>query len=138
MAYWLAIGPAESWEIGIKEKVWAVSHHNAKAWEKVQPGDLVCFYATAPVKGIIGIAKVQSTRCDETPFWPQEAKAGASLWPFRILLQAVKALPRSDWETRRVELDRTGIVMQKAFQPLAEEKAKPIAEPFAKPKGTRK
>lgn len=72
MSDWLAIGPADNWEIGTKKKVWAVGVRLANSWAKVEPGDKVFCYAIAPIKGLIGYAIVQSTTQSKSPFWPQE------------------------------------------------------------------
>lgn len=119
MSDWLAIGPPENWRIGIQKKIWAVSPAQNKSWEKVQKGDRVFLYATAPVKGIIGYATVSQTKVDESPFWPQEKVKGHTLWPFRIHFKEVHALDPKGWESKSLKPDRKGIVFQRAFQPLA-------------------
>ncbi len=123
MAYWLAIGPVGNWEIGVKEKVWAVSPAHNKTWKRLRPGDTVFFYATAPVKGIIGLGTVREKRFDEELFWPQEREKGQSLWPFRLRFGDLKVLPKKEWSTKRYEPDRQGIVFQRAFQPVKPEVA---------------
>jgi hypothetical protein len=123
MTYWLAIGPAENWEIGIRKRTWGITPRHSKSWSKVQPGDTVFFYAMAPVKGIIGHGTVEKTKVDEKPFWPQEVSEKQSYWPFRITFEKTTALPRNHWETRRVVPGREGIVFQRAFQPINEERA---------------
>lgn len=124
MSFWLAIGPPKNWEIGVENQVWAVSPANSKSWEKVTPGDTVFFYATAPIKGIVGSGTVARTAVEQHPFWPEERKAGSSLWPFRIHFGMVKVLPTKDWVTKKYSPDRAGIVFQRAFQPLSAERAK--------------
>ena len=99
MDNWLAIGPAENWKIGMKKKIWAVSPAQSKTWEKVETGDRVFFYATAPVKGIIGYGNVARTKVSETSFWPQEKEKGHTLWPFRIEFSEVTVIAASDWES---------------------------------------
>ncbi len=132
MANWLAIGPAENWQIGIKKKTWAVSPAQQKTWEKLAPGDLVFFYATTPVKGIIGYGRVARTDVDENPFWPEEKRKGHTLWPFRITFSEVTFISLRDWETSRVVPERHGIVFQRALQPAAEEAAEAWRKALAK------
>jgi len=84
MSYWLAIGPPDNWEIGIKKKIWGVTPRHSKAWGLVEQGDTVFFYAMTPVKGLIGYGTVAKTKVDEKPFWPQEISEKQSYWPFRI------------------------------------------------------
>lgn len=119
MNYWLAIGPEKNWEIGIANKTWGASPAHAKTWGRIQPGDVLVFYVMSPVKGVVGYGKVTKTYVDETPFWPQEKEKGESMWPFRIVLGDLQVLPRKEWETKRV-MPEKGIVLQRAFQPIAE------------------
>jgi hypothetical protein len=132
MANWLAIGPAENWQIGIRKKTWAVSPAQQKTWEKLASGDLVFFYATAPVKGIIGYGRVAGTGVDESPFWPEEKRKGHTLWPFRIAFSEVTFVSMKDWETKRITPERQGIVFQRALQPAAAEAAKRWLKELAK------
>jgi hypothetical protein len=124
MKYWLAIGPAENWEIGIKKKIWGVTPRHSKAWGQVESGNTVFFYAMAPVKGLVGYGIVASTKVDEKTFWPQEVSEKQSYWPFRISFQETKALPRKEWETARMATGREGIVFQRAFQSVSEKRAR--------------
>lgn len=125
MSDWLAIGPPDNWKIGIKKKVWAVSPAQRKSWEQTRPGDVVYFYATAPVKGIIGYGTVARVKVDEKPFWPEEKEKGHTLWPFRLEFSDVTTIGVNDWEARRIIPERTGIVFQRAFQPVSNERAEP-------------
>jgi hypothetical protein len=120
MSNWLAIGPPGNWRIGVKDRVWAVSPAQMKSWEKLGKGDRVFFYATAPVKGLIGYGVVEKTSVDEVPYWPQEKEKKQVLWPFRIRFSEVKAVAAADWESKAVAPERKGIVFQRAFQPVAE------------------
>jgi hypothetical protein len=122
MSYWLAIGPAENWEIGIKKKVWGVTPRHSKAWGQVEPGDTVFFYAMAPVKGLIGYGVVSKTKIDEKPFWPQEISEKHSYWPFRISFEEMQALARKDWEAAHIATSCEGIVFQRAFQAVNEKR----------------
>ncbi|MBM4092855.1 MAG: EVE domain-containing protein [Planctomycetes bacterium] len=123
MNYWLAIGPADNWEIGIRKKAWGVTPRHSKAWGLVEPGDTVFFYAMTPVKGLIGNGTVAKTEVDQKPFWPQEISEKQSYWPFRISFQNTTTLPRKHWETARIATGREGIVFQRAFQTIDEKRA---------------
>jgi hypothetical protein len=132
MNTWLAIGPVENWKIGIKKKIWAVSPAQLKSWERIRPGDTVFFYATAPVKGLIGCGTVGKTDADEKPFWPQELEKGHVIWPYRIRFSSVTHISPHDWESKRVAPERTGIVFQRAFQPVGQERAESWLKALAK------
>ena len=123
MPHWLAIGPPSNWRIGARKGVWAVSPNQYKSWGQVSKGDVVYFYATAPVKGLIGYATVSTTAATEKPFWPEEREKGHVLWPYHILLVDVRVLPTETWESKRLSPEREGIVFQRAFQPISDERA---------------
>ncbi len=123
MNYWLAIGPVGNWEIGLKKKIWGLGPRYDKAWNLIEPGDMVFFYAMAPVKGLVGCGTVSKKKFDEKPLWPQEVSEKATLWPFRVLLHETLEIPNQDWVTSRVLIDRSGIVFQRSFQPIDEKRA---------------
>ncbi len=62
MSYWLAIGPAGNWEIGIRAGMWGVTPRYSKAWSQVTAGDMVFFYVMTPVKGVVGYGRVVETK----------------------------------------------------------------------------
>ena len=131
MASWLAVGPPENWEIGLHEKLWGVPPTYEKVWGRIAPSDIVLFYATAPVKGVVGHGVVIATRREYTPIWPQEVKEGHALWPLRVQLEVRACLPRPQWESRRVAVQRQGLTLQRAFQRLDEKRAQELAEALA-------
>lgn len=132
MSNWLAIGPADNWKIGAKKNVWAVSSRHKKAWEQVENGDTVFFYAIAPVKGIVGYGTVGKTRVANSLFWPQEKDEGYSIWPYQISFSSMTTISVHDWETKRVVPERQGIVFQRAFQPVNDKRAKTWFKTLAK------
>jgi len=117
----------------LKKKVWGASPAHAKTWERIAPGDLLFLYAMAPVKGVFGCAKVVKTFVDEKPLWPQELEDKQVLWPFRMSLEIETVLPPEQWETKRVTLERGGIVFQRALQPVGEDKAQELLRGLKKP-----
>ena len=123
MNYWLAIGPTDNWEIGIKKQTWAVSPRHAKTWGRVQPGDTIFFYAMQPIKGLVGLGTVEETKVDQKPFWPQEVSENQRYWPVRIVLKETRTLPRKNWESHRIPTGREGIVFQRALQAVDEKRA---------------
>lgn len=124
MQDWLVIGPVKNWRVAVQEKVWAVSPAQQKSWAQLQPGDRVFFYATAPVKGLIGWGRVARTSVNEAPFWPDEKEKGHVLWPFHIEFDEMRVLPEAVWSEKARRIDRRGIVFQRALQPVTPQLAK--------------
>jgi len=65
--YWVASGDLQSWYEGLdymrrqgkhKQIVWAVREDTGKRAKEIDKDDLVAFWATDPVKGIVGFGRV--------------------------------------------------------------------------------
>jgi predicted RNA-binding protein len=44
-SYWTLSGTLENWKVALEKGVWGVSERARGLWAKVQPGDIVVFYA---------------------------------------------------------------------------------------------
>jgi predicted RNA-binding protein len=55
-SYWTLSGTLENWMVALEKGVWGVSEKARALWAKVQPGDIVAFYAKRA--GVIGRACV--------------------------------------------------------------------------------
>lgn len=126
MVAYLVVGPPGNLEIGINEKIWGLPSSSEKMWQKLVPGDELVFYATTPVKGIVGYARVESTLRDASLLWPQEKKTGHSQWPLRVKLRNVRAMPASQWVSQHVPIGRKGL--QRSFQRLQEDRSKSLVQ----------
>ncbi|MEM3421421.1 MAG: EVE domain-containing protein [Candidatus Hadarchaeum sp.] len=72
MQVWICVGKVENWETAISGNIWGVKERQKNLWEKLQKGDLLLFYATSPVSGIIGVAKIDNKVIQDKPLWPEE------------------------------------------------------------------
>jgi hypothetical protein len=102
MRAWISVGPAEYWETAISGNIWGVREGLKHTWEKLQKGDLLFFYATVPIKGIIGVAKIENKFKQDKPLWPQELKENKVIWPYRYDFKVEFALSRAEWETKKI------------------------------------
>lgn len=132
MAHWLIIGPPANWEIGIEKKTWALSLRYEKFWARLRPGDAMLFYATAPVKGLIGSGVMSRIKKNQSLFWPQEITEGKVLWPLRIEFEEVKCIPRKKWEDNRIPVERRGITLQRALQQIPDERGGSLLQALRK------
>lgn len=130
MAYWLAIGPSENWELGLKHGVWGIGGRYLPSWDRVVNGDTVIFYVMRPVKGIIGYGTMKGKSKETKPFWPQEMKDKKMLWPLHLHVNKGLTLPRNKWESHCLPMPplSEGIVIQRAFQPLKDKLGKQLVE----------
>jgi predicted RNA-binding protein with PUA-like domain len=102
MQVWISVGIVKNWETAISENIWGVKETQKNIWEKLQKGDLLLFYATSPISGVIGIAKVENKFKQDKPLWAEEREKNQVIWPYRYDFKVEFVLPRMDWESKKV------------------------------------
>lgn len=135
--WWLAVGRPEHWEVAFENgNIWGLRETLKANWESLLNGDGVLFYATSPVKGVIGYGVIRSKFKQDKPLWPQEVVENRVIWPYRFEFDVTYCLPREKWETGRLVSEK--LMPRIGFQPVSEELASRIVEgfpPMVKPKG---
>ncbi len=126
--YWIAIGSPENWKTTIEgKKIWGLGSRHRTNWSKVNEGDILLFYATRPVQGLVGFAKIHSKTVDQTPIWSQEEGPKGAIWPFRLLLDIEFCINPEQWSTKRVALPE-GVFLPRGFQKVQDDPAKRATE----------
>ena len=75
MNYWLAVGSPTNWDTAFNNgNIWGLKESQRRLWENVNDGDVLLFYATIPVRGVIGYGVVQTRFKQSKPLWPDERK----------------------------------------------------------------
>ena len=85
--YWLVVGSPTNWETAFKYgNIWGLkdSARQKLQWEQITEGDILIFYATAPVSGVIGYGVVKTKFKQDRPLWPKEVKENRVIWPLRF------------------------------------------------------
>jgi hypothetical protein len=85
--FYLLIGDLETWEISLKNRIWGFKETTKGLWNKLQIGEYVGFYATKPLKKIIGFGKILNKYIEETIVWLDEKFFNKSLWKYRMRLE---------------------------------------------------
>jgi hypothetical protein len=135
-SWWIAAGPPEHWEIAFKMgRIWGVTIKHYKKWKELSSGDYVLFYATRPVKGVIGYGIVRTKFKQDKPFWPKEIKEGRVIWPFRFEFDVEYCLPREKWEESKVYSEYILGASIAGFNRIKEEEARKIIEKLVPSKG---
>ena len=117
VTYWLVVGPAENWSRAFKgNPVWGLPVYCEAIWARVEIGDVLLFYVTNPVKGLIGYGTVAGKNTHPFPFWPQELARGNVRWPLHIVLNLNACLNEDNWGSNRLPINRSGISIQRAIQ----------------------
>lgn len=97
--FWLLTGNEENWETAIAGNIWGVREGVLrKQWDKICKGDVLFFYAKAPVKGLIGIGLVENKFKQDKPLWPDEIRSGRVIYPYRFEFKIIYYLPPEKWQ----------------------------------------
>jgi predicted RNA-binding protein len=119
MNYWLVVGARKNWDTAFKYgNIWGLRQTQQHLWESLNENDKVLFYATNPVKGIIGYGIVRTKIRQNRPLWPEEVRKNKVIWPLRFEFDVESCLPQNEWETKKL-VSKT-IWPRAGFQPLSE------------------
>jgi len=122
LANWLVIGPKDNWALGLRRKTWGFSDYYQPTWIRIDKGDILLFYVTSPISGIVGYGKVKQRFRDETPLWGAVFE-GKKIWPLRVRFEITTCLPQNKWESDRVKSALGKISVQRSLQLLDKQKA---------------
>jgi predicted RNA-binding protein with PUA-like domain len=126
MQMWLSTGTVENWETAISGNIWGVVKGLKHYWEKLNKGDLLFFYAKAPIKGIVGVARIENKFKQDKPLWAKELKEHRVIWPYRYDFKVEFVLPRSEWETRQIRVSDLKVGIQAGLNPIRDKNAMEI------------
>ncbi|MCC6004245.1 MAG: hypothetical protein LM590_07875 [Thermofilum sp.] len=71
-SYWALSGTLENWRVALEKGVWGVGERAKGLWARVQPGDIVVFYATRT--GVLGYGVVEGKFEGSEPLWRARLK----------------------------------------------------------------
>lgn len=106
--YWIITGSWANMKLGTEQGLWGVGTKFKELWDVVKEGDLVFFYCTRPISGLVGHGSVTGKEPDDTPFWPNENRQRPSRYPLRIKFEQCQLF--NNWFEKRRPLPKsTGI-----------------------------
>lgn len=101
--YWLVVGSLHNWRTAFDHKnIWGLKQTQRHLWVGLNKGDVLLFYVTSPISGIIGHGTVRTKFRQDQPLWPQEIKEGKVIWPLRFEFNVEHCLPLDKWQTFKV------------------------------------
>ncbi|MEM3871726.1 MAG: EVE domain-containing protein [Nitrososphaeria archaeon] len=121
---WILSGSPSNWKVALKRNVWGVEPKHKPLWQKVKPGDTLFLYATKPVSGIIGVAKVTKIMEENKPYWPDETFENRIKYPYRIEFEPIKILKDNEWESKKIPISYLGPIYYKGINPITDIKLK--------------
>lgn len=127
MQYWLVLGNPENWEIAFKHGyIWGLRESQRHLWNSINEDDVALFYATSPVKGIIGYGAIRTKFKQDKPLWPQETKENKVIWPLRFEFDVEYCLPQDRWLDSKVVPEVLRPRLRSGFQSIDDELAKEL------------
>lgn len=115
--YWMAVGSPLNWmEAFEKGNIWGLTQRQKRRWGNLAENDIVLFWATETVAGIIGYGSVQTKFIQDQPLWIEEIKQGKVIWPLRFEFNVEHCLPPDRWEIDRVTSDTLKLKVAVGFQ----------------------
>jgi len=123
MEIWLSTGTEENWDTAISGNIWGVVEGLKHYWDRINKGDLLFFYAKAPVKGIVGVARIENKFKQDKPLWAKELKENKVIWPYRYDFKVEFVLPRSEWETKKVSVNDLKVGIQAGLNPIKDKES---------------
>lgn len=128
---WLVIGIPKNWETAFSQPVpiWGLKPRYQAEFQSMDIGDLLWFYSTSPVGGVIGIGIVKDKYIDNINLiWEEELKQKEVIWPLRFRIHVLKVLPRTQWKTDKIRISDFGLFWQVGFQLLKDEHAVELSQ----------
>ena len=104
---WLILGNRRNWELALRLNVWGFTSKQIALWRDIREGDIIFFYVTKPVKGVVGYGKVEGKFENYEPLWNDEKAANRVIWPLKVRFTVIHLLPNERWETEAFKEIRT-------------------------------
>lgn len=122
--YWLVVGIPENWRTAFEHgNIWGLKKTQSHLWDALAENDLVFFYATQPVIGIIGYGVVRTKFRQDRPLWPQEIQENRVIWPLQFEFDVDQCLPHGEWTMSRISSEDLKRLARFGFQLLNEDTA---------------
>lgn len=87
--FYVLIADDKTWNIALKKKVFGFSDKCKGLWNTIQLDEFVAFYATSPIKKIIGFGKITDKFVDTSLIFPDELFFKKPIWTYRIHVEPI-------------------------------------------------
>lgn len=123
--FWIIPGSEQNWRQALISKgIWGLENTSLDKvyWLAIAPNDIILFYVSGKVKGIIGYGIVRGKFIQDIPLWEAEIKEGRVKWPLRFEFDVEFLLPQNEWSDKAIGIAGGG----KFRQPLIPKELKEI------------
>jgi hypothetical protein len=136
---WLAVGTPENWHTAFDYGgIWGLKPSQKRYWDQMtENSDIVFFYVTSPVSGVVGNGVVRTKLHQISPLWPAERAENKVMWPFRFEFDVISCIPPTSWQAQRVGTEDLKTRVRSGFQQLEPNLAEQLmkAIPSGRPDG---
>ncbi len=105
--FWIVPGSEENWKLALLSKgTWGIEEtkHKKVYWLAIAPNDMILFYVTRPVRGVVGYGTVRSKFYQDVPVWDEEKREGQVKWPLRFEFDIDFLLPENRWQDEKIQV----------------------------------
>jgi hypothetical protein len=98
--FWIVPGKMENWHRSFTAKsIWGVkdTSYNRVHWLALSPNDLLLFYVTGKIRGVMGYGIVRSKFIQTVPFWDEEIRSNQVIWKLCFEFDVEFLLPETQW-----------------------------------------
>lgn len=126
---WVAVGDQANWDTGLSSgQIWGLVSSHQNHWDRMESGDILLMYVTAPVKGVVGAGLIRRKFRQTSPLWKEEIEENRVIWELRFEFDVLMLLPVERWRQCSVSGREHGLALMAGISPVAPEKAVPVLE----------
>ena len=106
-SFWIVPGSERNWKQALTSKgIWGLEQRmlDKVYWLALAPNDLILFYVTGKVKGIVGYGIVRSKFYQDVPLWDAEIREDRVKWPLRFEFDVGFLLPENRWTDEKIPI----------------------------------
>ncbi|MEW6685339.1 MAG: hypothetical protein AB1393_03930 [Candidatus Edwardsbacteria bacterium] len=129
--YWIILGPEKSWETAFSQHgIWGTKEMLYPEWKALDRGDIIFFYVTKTVRGVIGVGKIETKFVQDKPLWPDEIAVGKVIYPFRFEFHVDYLIEPKDWKDKKIPIGLSIQEMRRGINLLQEKTIKELCKSF--------
>lgn len=118
---WLLIGISKNWGTALSQPVpiWGLKLRYQGEFQSLNIGDIVWFYTTSPISGVIGVGMIKDKYIDNMNLvWDEELRRKEVIWPLRFRIQVLKVISQERWKSDNIKISDFHLIWQIGFQLL--------------------
>ncbi len=115
---WVLTGSPINWQIALENNIWGTHAAHKDRWDMLRSGDVLFFYVTRPVSGLVGIGSLKSKQIGKEPLWPDEKALGKVKYLYRWKFDVLFKLDDDRWAKESISLKKTNIQFFSGINPI--------------------